>query len=75
MFEPRISKSCQLHAGNRSLERKVASIRTSHSFLKQVTCSKSVKKLGPLSNLKWILHPGERHGSNLLRARQCFRLV
>lgn len=75
LLKPRVSNTCQLHAGNRSLERKLASIRTSHSFLKQVTCSKGVKKLGPLSNLKWISHPRERHGPNSLGALQCFRPV
>lgn len=71
-FDSRVSKIFQPHAGNRSLEWKLASIRTSHSRLKQVTCSMSVKKLGPPSNLKWIFHPGERHGPNSARGPSVF---
>jgi hypothetical protein len=46
VFESRVTTTCQVYAGNRTVERKVASIQTSHFLLKKVTRSRSVKKLG-----------------------------
>jgi hypothetical protein len=72
LFRPRVSETCQVYAGNRSLERKVASIRTSHFLLEKVTCSKSVKKLGRCQIKSGFPPPGERHGPNLSQGPSVF---